>query len=89
MKLNQKSGAKIAMTAAALVVSGTALIASAFAVEGIPGTLLRRQRLRRQGRLQDHQERLQGQECLQGPRLGRDAPGRVQGPRRPVPGQLS
>ena len=37
MKLNQKSGARIAMTAAALVVSSTALIASAFAVEGIPG----------------------------------------------------
>jgi hypothetical protein len=37
MKLNSKSGAKIAMTAAALVVSSTALIASAFAVEGIPG----------------------------------------------------
>jgi len=37
MKLNQKSGAKIAMTAAAIVVSSTALIGSAFAVEGIPG----------------------------------------------------
>ena len=56
MKLNQKSGAKIAMTAAALLVSGVALIGSAYAVEGIPGTLLRRQRLRRQGRLQEHQE---------------------------------
>lgn len=31
MKLNQKSGVKIAMTAAALVVSGTALIATAMA----------------------------------------------------------
>ena len=30
MKLNQKSGAKIAMTAAALVVSGMALIGSAY-----------------------------------------------------------
>jgi hypothetical protein len=37
MKLTNKSGAKIAMTAAALVVSSTALIASAFAAEGIPG----------------------------------------------------
>jgi len=37
MKLNQKSGAKIAMTAAALVVSSVALIGSAYAVEGIPG----------------------------------------------------
>ena len=36
MKLNQKSGAKIAMTAAALVVSSTALIATAFA-DPIPG----------------------------------------------------
>jgi hypothetical protein len=36
MKLTKKSGAKIAMTAAAMVVSG-ALIGSAFAVEGIPG----------------------------------------------------
>src|SRR4029079_7563909 len=31
MKLNQKSGVRIAMTAAALVVSGTALIATAMA----------------------------------------------------------
>ena len=37
MKLNKKSGAKIAMTAAALLVSGTALVATAYAVEGIPG----------------------------------------------------
>ena len=37
MKLNRKSGAKLAMTAAALVVSGTALVATAFAAEGIPG----------------------------------------------------
>ncbi|MGZ8415387.1 MAG: BufA2 family periplasmic bufferin-type metallophore [Methyloceanibacter sp.] len=37
MKLNQKSGAKIAMTAAALVVSSVAPIGSAYAVEGIPG----------------------------------------------------
>ena len=37
MKPNQKSGARLAMTAAAIVVSGTALIGSAFAVEGIPG----------------------------------------------------
>ena len=36
MKLNQKSGAKIAMTAAALVVSGAALIATAYA-DPIPG----------------------------------------------------
>ena len=36
MKLNQKSGAKIAMTAAALVVSSTALIATAFA-DPVPG----------------------------------------------------
>jgi hypothetical protein len=36
MKLNQKSGVKIAMTAAALVVSGTALIATAMA-DPIPG----------------------------------------------------
>ena len=56
MKLNQKSGAKIAMTAAALVVSGVALIGSAYAAERNSGTLLRRQRLRRQGRLQEHQE---------------------------------
>ena len=55
MKLNQKSGAKIAMTAAALVVSGVALIGSAMA-DPNSGTLLRRQRLRRQGRLQEHQE---------------------------------
>ncbi len=62
MKLNQKSGAKIAMTAAALLVSG-ALIGSAMAGR-FQGTLLWRQRLRRQGCLQEHQERLQGQECL-------------------------
>jgi hypothetical protein len=37
MKLTQKSGARLAMTAAALVVAGTALIGSAFAAEGIPG----------------------------------------------------
>ena len=37
MKLNPKSGAKIAMTAAALVVSGVALIGTAYAAEGIPG----------------------------------------------------
>ena len=55
MKLNQKSGAKIAMTAAALVVSGVALIATAMRRTN-SGTLLRRQRLRRQGRLQEHQE---------------------------------
>jgi hypothetical protein len=36
MKLTHKSGAKIAMTAAALVVSGTALIATAMA-DPIPG----------------------------------------------------
>jgi len=36
MKLNQKSGVRIAMTAAALVVSGTALIATAMA-DPIPG----------------------------------------------------
>ena len=36
MKLNKKSGAKIAMTAAALVVSSTALVATAFA-NPIPG----------------------------------------------------
>ena len=36
MTLNKKSGAKIAMTAAALVVSGTALIATAYA-EAVPG----------------------------------------------------
>jgi len=36
MKLTNKSGAKIAMTAAALVVSGTALIATAMA-DPIPG----------------------------------------------------
>ena len=55
MKLNQKSGARIAMTAAALVVSGTALIATAMA-DPNSGTLLRCERLRRQGRLQEHQE---------------------------------
>jgi hypothetical protein len=37
MKLNRKSGAKLAMTAAALLVSGTALVATAYAAEGIPG----------------------------------------------------
>jgi hypothetical protein len=37
MKLNGKSGANIAMTAAALLVSGTALVATAYAVEGIRG----------------------------------------------------
>ena len=36
MRLTKKSGAKIAMTAAALVVSSTALIATAFA-DPIPG----------------------------------------------------
>jgi hypothetical protein len=36
MKLNKKSGAKIAMTAAALIVSGTALVATAYA-DPIPG----------------------------------------------------
>ncbi len=36
MKLNKKAGAKIAMTAAALVVSSTALVATAFA-DPIPG----------------------------------------------------
>jgi len=36
MKLNQKSGAKIAMTAAALIVSGT-LATSAFAAGGTEG----------------------------------------------------
>ena len=36
MKLNKKSGAKIAMTAAAIVVSGAALIATAHA-EAVPG----------------------------------------------------
>ena len=36
MKLSQKSGARIAMTAAALVVSGAALIATAYA-DPIPG----------------------------------------------------
>jgi hypothetical protein len=36
MKLTRKSGAKIAMTAAALVLSGTALVATAYA-DPIPG----------------------------------------------------
>ena len=36
MKLDKKSGAKIAMTAAAIIVSGAALIATAYA-EAVPG----------------------------------------------------
>ncbi|HXG77749.1 MAG TPA: hypothetical protein VNJ31_00225 [Methyloceanibacter sp.] len=37
MKLTKKSGAKIAMTAAALIVSGTTLMATVYAAEGVPG----------------------------------------------------
>ena len=55
MKLNRKSGAKLAMTAAVLVVTGATLIGAANRRHG-QGTLLRRQRLQGPGQLQEHQE---------------------------------
>ena len=55
MKLTKTSGASIAMTAAALIVSGAALVATANA-ETFKGPLFRRKWLRRQGRLQDRRQ---------------------------------
>ena len=55
MKLTKTSGASIAMTAAALIVSGAALDRHG-QCRDLQGPLLRREWLRRQGRLQDRHQ---------------------------------
>ena len=87
MKLTKTSGASIAMTAAALIVSGAALIATAnaetfkgrcFGVNGCAG----------KGACKTAANDCKGKNCLQGQRLARDAQHRVRRPGRHVREEL-
>lgn len=65
MKLNQKSGAKIAMTAAALIVSGT-LATSAFAAGGNEGKCMGVNACKGQGACKTAQNDCKGQNACKG-----------------------
>jgi hypothetical protein len=65
MKLNQKSGATIAMTAAALIVSGT-LATSAFAAGGTEGHCVGANACKGQGACKTAQNDCKGQNACKG-----------------------